>query len=156
MAENRVIGKDNRIPWHLSSDLKYFKRTTLHHHVIMGRKSFQSIGKPLPKRTNIVVTRDLFFTASNVLIARSVEEALTIAEENGEEEAFIIGGGQIYQQSLPLWDRLYLTLVETEVEGDVYFPELNPDEWKLVAEEQHRAGEKDAYDFKFQVYERRT
>ena len=155
MAKNRVIGKDNRIPWYLSSDLKYFKRTTLHHHIIMGRKSFQSIGKPLPKRTNIIVTRDPYFTASNVLIARSIEEALAIAEEYGEEEVFIIGGGQIYEQSLPYWDRLYLTRVDTEVQGDVYFPELDMEQWALVSEEKHSADEKNDFDYAFQVYERR-
>lgn len=155
MAKNRVIGKDNRIPWYLSSDLKYFKRKTLHHHIIMGRKSFQSIGQPLPKRTNIVVTRDPFFVASNVLVARSIQEALTIADSNGEEEVFIIGGGQIYEQSMTYWDRLYLTVVDAEVEGDVYFPELKEEEWTLVSEEKYQADEKNDYDFRFLVYERR-
>jgi len=154
MAKNRVIGKDNRIPWYLSSDLKYFKRKTLHHHIIMGRKSFQSIGQPLPKRTNIVVTRDSFFVASNVLVARSIQEALTIADSNGEEEVFIIGGGQIYEQSMTYWDRLYLTVVDAEVEGDVYFPELKEEEWTLVSEEKYQADEKNDYDFRFLVYER--
>lgn len=156
MAKNRVIGKDNQIPWYLSSDLKYFKRKTLNHHVIMGRKSFQSIGRPLPKRTNIVVSRDPFFIASNCLVVRSVEEALELAHENGEEEAFIIGGGAIYEASLPYWDRLYLTLVDAEVEGDVYFPEVDLQDWRLLSSERHAADEKNEYDFTFLVYERRA
>lgn len=156
MAQNRVIGYENRIPWYLPADLKYFKRTTLNHHIIMGRKSFQSIGKPLPKRTNVVITRDPFFVASNVLIARSIEGALEIAYDNGEEEAFIIGGGQIYEQSRQYWDRLYLTVVDIEVKGDVYFPAIEEDEWRLVSEERHAADERNEYSYAFQVYERRV
>lgn len=154
MARNRVIGKDNQIPWHLSGDLRYFKRTTLDHHIIMGRKSFQSIGHPLPKRTNVVVTRDPYFVASNCLIARSVEEALTIALDNGEEEAFIIGGGEIYRHSMQYWDRLYLTLVEAEPEGDVFFPEIDPLRWKCISEESHPADEKNDYAYTFKIYHR--
>lgn len=152
--QNHVIGKDNGIPWYLPADLQYFKRTTLHHHVIMGRKSFESIGRPLPKRTNIVITRDLFFTASNCLVAHSVEEALAIAAENGEEEAFIIGGGEIYRLSLPYLDRVYLTRVAVSVEGEVYFPALSPDEWRLVRSEPHEPDEKNQMAYVFEVYER--
>jgi dihydrofolate reductase len=112
MSKNRVIGKDNQIPWHLSADLKYFKRTTLNHHIIMGRKTFLSIGNPLPKRTNVVLTRNPFFIASNVLVATSIEEGLQLARDNGEEETFIIGGGEIYRQSMPYLDKIYLTLIE--------------------------------------------
>lgn len=155
-AKNRVIGKDNNIPWYLSADLKYFKRTTLNHHIIMGRKSFQSIGRPLPKRTNVVVTRDPFFVASNCLIASSIEEALNLAYDNGETEAFIIGGGQIYKQSMPLWDKLYLTEVDLEIEGDVFFPEINKQEWQLISSELHQADEKNEYDYTFKVFERPT
>ena len=105
-AQNNVIGNDNDIPWRLSSDLKYFKRTTINHHVIMGRKTFLSMGRPLPKRTNIVLTRDLMFAGSGLLIAHSIEEALSMAYDNDEEEVFIIGGGEIYRQSMP-----YLSLI---------------------------------------------
>ncbi len=154
MSKNRVIGKDNQIPWHLSGDLKYFKKTTLNHHIIMGRKTFLSIGKPLPKRTNIVLTRNPYFVASNVLVASSVQQALELAEDNGENEVFIIGGGEIYLQSMPFWDRVYLTLVEAEVEGDVFFPEIDDKEWKLVSEEKHRADVKNDYDYSFLIYER--
>ncbi len=154
MSKNRVIGKDNQIPWHLSADLKYFKRTTLNHHIIMGRKTFLSIGNPLPKRTNIVLTRDPFFIASNVLVASSIEEALSLAEDNGEEEVFIIGGGEIYRQSMPYLDKIYLTLIDLEVEGDVFFPELEDQQWQLISEEPHEADEKNEYNYSFQVFER--
>lgn len=121
-AENNAIGRHNQIPWYLSEDLKYFKRTTLDHFVIMGRRSFESIGRPLPRRTNVIITRDPFYAVSGCLVARSVEEALTMALDAGETEAFIIGGGEIYRQSLPYWDKLYLTRVEAVVEGEVFFP----------------------------------
>ena len=120
LAKNRVIGKDNDIPWYLPADLQYFKKTTIEHTVIMGRNCYVSIGKPLPKRTNIIVTRDPFFISSNCLIARSIPEALHMAHQAGEKEAFIIGGGQIYEQTSDLWDKLYITEVDTDVEGDVY------------------------------------
>jgi dihydrofolate reductase len=154
MSKNRVIGKDNQIPWHLSADLKYFKRTTLNHHIIMGRKTFLSIGNPLPKRTNVVLTRNPFFIASNVLVATSIEEGLQLARDNGEEEAFIIGGGEIYRQSMPYLDKIYLTLIEVEVEGDVFFPELDESQWQLVSEEAHKADDKNEYNYSFLIYER--
>ena len=155
VGRNNVIGKDNEIPWYLPADLKYFKRRTLNHHIIMGRKSFESIGRPLPKRTNIVITRNPFFVASNCLVAPSIEEALSIAFDNGEAEAFIIGGGEIYRQSMPLWDRVYLTRVEVEVEnGEVFFPELPEKAWRLVSSEPHEPDEKNALHYTFEVYER--
>ena len=120
-ANSRIIGKDNQMPWYLPVDLAYFKRTTLDHHVIMGRNSFVSMGRPLPKRTNIVVTRDPFFIASGCVIAHSIAEAVQIAEQNGETEAFILGGGEIFRQSVDLWDRLYLTEIDLDTEGDVFF-----------------------------------
>ena len=156
VAENGVIGKDNDIPWRLSSDMKYFKRTTINHHVITGRNNFLSIGRPLPKRTNVIITRNLFYAVENCLIAHSVEDALQIALDNGEEEAFIIGGAKIYELSLPYWDKLYLTKVHGKVEGDVLFPELNMEEWKLISSEDHSADEKNEFDYTFQVFERIT
>ncbi|HKK76990.1 MAG TPA: dihydrofolate reductase [Saprospiraceae bacterium] len=155
VAKNRVIGKDNDIPWYLSSDLKYFKKTTLNHHVIMGRKSFQSIGRPLPKRTNIILTRDPFFIATGCITAHTLEEALNIAHENGEEEAFIIGGAQIYNIALPYLDKLYYTAVDAEPAGDILFPEINWGDWRLLSQKDHPAGERDDYPFSFKVYERK-
>ena len=123
-AHNRVIGINNAIPWYLPADLKYFKRITLNHHIIMGRNCFESIGNPLPKRTNIIVTRNPFYVASGCIVVHSVEEGLQVAIENGEEEVFIIGGGQVYEQSKALWSRLYLTKVDLDIKGDVFFPEI--------------------------------
>lgn len=154
-AKNNVIGNDNDIPWHLPADLKYFKKTTLDHHIIMGRNCFESIGRALPKRTNVIVTRDMFYAVSNCMIAHSVEEALSIAEDNGEEEVFIIGGGQIYEQTVELWDKLYLTQVDLEVEGDVFFPEIDLSEWKLIKKQDCEKDEKNTLNYSFQQYERK-
>lgn len=155
MAKNRVIGRANDIPWYLPADLKYFKKTTLNHHIVMGRKCFESIGRPLPKRTNIVITRNPFFIASGCIITHNLEEAVGIAKANGETEVFIIGGGQIYDIAMPHIDRLYLTEVDLEVDGDVFFPELAMDEWQVVSEEKHQADEKNEFDYGFKVLERK-
>lgn len=153
MARNRVIGRNNEIPWYLPADLKYFKKRTLHHHIIMGRNTFHSIGRPLPQRTNIVVTRDPFFLAAGCIIAHSVEEALEIALDNGETEAFIIGGGKIYEQSQRYWDRIYLTEVDSEIPGDVLFPELLPGKWRLMSSENHPADDRNELPYAFKVFE---
>lgn len=155
VAKNNVIGKNNNIPWYLPDDLKYFKAKTLNHHVIMGRKSYESIGHPLPKRTNIIVTRNPFFIASNCLVVHTVEEGLDIAQENGEEEVFILGGAEIYKLSLPYLDRIYLTQIDLEIEGDTFFPQLNMDEWELVSEDPRRASGNNEYDHNFKVFERK-
>ena len=153
-SRNRAIGKDGQIPWYLPADLKYFKRTTLNHAVIMGRKTFESIGRPLPKRTNIVVTRNPFYAASGVLVAASVEEALGLAYDQGETEAFIIGGGEIYRLTEELWDRLYLTEVALDVpDADAFFPELTGD-WREMSSDAHTAEGKNEVDYRFVVLER--
>lgn len=154
-AKNNVIGKDNQIPWYLPADLSYFKKTTLEHHLIMGRNCFRSIGRPLPKRTNIVVTRDPFFAAEGVLVAHSVEEALGMAFDGGEQEVFIIGGGEIYRETADLWDRVYLTEVDLEVEGDVFFPHLDPADWEQIWQEEHRPDEKNEWAYTFRILERK-
>jgi len=154
VSRNGVIGKDNDLPWHLPTDMKYFKRTTLGHHVIMGRKNFVAMGRPLPGRTNVVITRNPDFTAGGSPVVHSVEEALKLAEQNGEAEAFIIGGGEIYAASMALWDRLYLTRVEAEVEGDVFFPDWEASDWHKVYEEAFPADEKNEYPFTILQYER--
>ncbi len=153
-AKNNVIGKDNQIPWYLPADLAYFKRTTLDHHVLMGRNSFRSIGRPLPKRTNIVITRDPFFRADGVQVAHSIEEALGMAFDNGETEAFIIGGGQIYRESMDLWDRVYLTEVDMAVDGDVVFPALDPAEWRETWRESHAPDAKNEWAYTYRILER--
>lgn len=153
-ARHHVIGQGNQIPWYLPADLAWFKRSTLGHFVLMGRNSFRSIGRPLPKRTNVVITRDPFFTAEGVLIAHSIREALELAFDAGETEAFIIGGGEIYRQSADLWDRVYLTEVDLTVEGDTFFPELDPAEWRETWREAHTPDEKNEYPFTFRILER--
>jgi dihydrofolate reductase len=153
-AKNNVIGKNNQIPWYLPADLAWFKRTTMGHHIIMGRNSFHSIGRPLPKRTNIVVTRDPFFQADGVLVAHSVEEALGMAYDNGETEAFIIGCGAIYRETADLWDKLYLTEVDLEAEGDVLFPAIEPEVWQETWREHHGPDEKNEWAYTFRILER--
>ena len=153
-AKNNVIGFNNQIPWYLPADLQYFKKTTQHHHILMGRNCFESIGKPLPNRTNIVVTRDLFFTATGCVIAHSIEEALKIAKRNKETELFIIGGGIIYEQTINLCDKLYLTEVDLEIAGDVFFPTLNTQEWRLVSVEKHDKDEKNKMGYTFKIFNR--
>lgn len=159
-AQNGVIGKDNEIPWHLPKDFAYFKKTTLHHHIIMGRNSYESIGRPLPNRTNIIVTRNPFYIVSGCIVVHTIEEALKLAEKNGEEEAFIIGGGDIFKQSMHLLDKLYLTEVDLDTQtnqpdGDyVFFPKMNPEEWRLESEEKHLKDEKNPADFTFKVFEK--
>jgi len=155
VAKNNVIGKDNDIPWYLPADLKYFKKITTGHYIVMGRKCYESIGRPLPKRTNVVVTRNPFFIASGCLVTHNVAEAVQLAEANGEEEVFIIGGGQIYEISMPHVDRIYLTEVDLEVDGDVFFPEIDEDNWTLIEETKHQADEKNEYDYTFKVLERK-
>jgi dihydrofolate reductase len=154
VAHHRVIGRDNDIPWYLPADLQYFKKVTMGHTIVMGRNCYNSIGRPLPKRTNIIVTRDPYYISSVCPIARSIPEALEIANENGETEVFIIGGGQIYAQTVDLWDRLYLTEVDIEVDGDVFFSEMDMKQWKIISEEPHTKDEKNEYDYVFKVFER--
>ncbi|MEZ4951841.1 MAG: dihydrofolate reductase [Saprospiraceae bacterium] len=155
VAENRVIGVDQDIPWFLPDDLKWFKKQTLNHHIIMGRATLESLGKPLKNRTHIVITRDMFYAASGCLVVHSIEEAIDLARKNGEEEAFIVGGGQIYKQTMDLWDRFYLTEVHAEVEGNVKFPEWDEDQWTESFCEHHEKDDRHKYDFTFRILERK-
>lgn len=156
VSKDGVIGRDNQIPWYLPEDLKYFKKVTLGHPVIMGRKSFVSIGRPLPKRTNIIVTRDPFYIVSGCIVVNTLEEALEWALKEGEDEIFIIGGGEIFEQSISYWDKLYLTEVDLYVpDGDIFFPEINLEEWALLSEEHHDADEKNEYAYTSKVFERK-
>lgn len=154
-AENRVIGKDNDLPWHLPNDLKWFKSKTLNRHIIMGRKSFESIARPLPNRTNIIITRDQKYYHSGVIVVHSIAEALEYAHSHGEEEAFILGGGKIYSQTLELWDRLYLTEVHASPEGDTLFPDIDLNNFELIFQEDHFANEKHCYNYTFKILEKR-
>ncbi len=158
VANNGVIGKDNDLIWHLPKDMKFFKETTLGHHVIMGRKNFESIPekyRPLPNRTNVVITRQSDYKAEGCVVVNSVEEALEIAEQNGDTEPFIIGGGQIYKIALEqnLVDKIYLTKVHHTFEGDTFFPELG-NYWKESERIDCKADEKHAHDYSFLTFEK--
>jgi dihydrofolate reductase len=138
MSRNRVIGRDNALPWHAPEDLKRFKRLTTGRPVIMGRKTFASIGRPLPKRLNIVVTRDRDFRAEGVVRAFTIEEALRLAEESMlGDEAMVIGGAQIFELVMPMTQTIHLTEIELDVDGDTFFPELDPRAWRETARERH-------------------
>lgn len=151
-AENNAIGKDNQMLWHLPDDFKYFKQHTLDHSVVMGRKTYESIGKPLPQRRNIVLTRDQRWLADDVDVANALSDILTYCRD--EREIFIIGGAAIYEQTLPLAQKILLTRVHTSPAGDTFFPELPKAEWKKVSEDKHAQDERHAYDFTFEVWER--
>lgn len=153
-ANNRVIGIDNDLPWRLPKDLKWFKEKTLNHHVIHGRRSFESLPFPLPKRVNIVVTRDKSYYHNHAVVVHSIEEALAYAKKEGEEEVFILGGGKVYEQTKDIWDRLYLTEVDASPEGDTLFPEVDYSQYNTVFEEEHLPDEKHAYAFTFKILER--
>jgi dihydrofolate reductase len=154
-GKGNVIGMDGEIPWYLPADLQYFKRKTLGHHIIMGSATLRSMGGPLPKRTNIVLSRQPFFVASGCLVAHSVEEALQIASDNEEDEAFIIGGAEVYRSSMAYWDKLYWTEVAVEAAGDTFFVAPDLADWELISEEPHAADEKNEHAFTFKVFVRR-
>jgi len=156
MDEKRGIGKDGKLPWRLSSDLKRFRELTMGHHVIVGRKTFESIGKPLPGREMIVVTRNHSYKPSGCLTARSVVDAVALAKERGEKEAFIGGGAEVYREALPLADRMYVTRVEADTDADTVFPEIDHAEWTEAEIARHDADERNQYSFTFCELERRT
>lgn len=149
VSENGVIGRDNALIWRLSNDLKRFKALTTGHSVIMGRKTYESMGKPLPNRRNIVISRDLAYRIEGAECAASIEQALDLVAV--ENEVFIIGGGMIYKEMWGKAQRLYLTVVHTEVEGDTFLPEVGPD-WKEISRESHQSDEKNEYPFTFIDY----
>jgi dihydrofolate reductase len=151
-AENGAIGKDNQLLWRLPDDLKRFKQLTLGHPMIMGRKTFESIGKPLPGRTSIVVTRNADFAVDGVLVAHSLEEALRLAEEKNKEEIFIVGGGELYRQAQHVATRIYLTKVHAVIEGDTYFEINEPAAWTETERIVHEADERHPLKFEFINY----
>lgn len=156
MDEKRGIGKAGKLPWRLSADLRRFRELTMGHHLIVGRKTFESIGKPLPGRPMIVVTRDSTFKPEGCYVAGSVENALSRAAAHGETEAFVIGGAEIYAQTLDVANRLYLTQVHAEVDADTFFPELNHEEWTAAQKSFQPADDKNQYPSTFQLLERKT
>ncbi len=160
IAENGVIGRDNRLPWRIKSDLQYFKSLTVGRPIIMGRKTYESIGRPLPERANIVVTRDAGFAPPGVIVARSIESALKLARDEAAtrnaDSIAVIGGTEIFRQAMPLADKLALTIVHAKPEGDTYFPPIDPGEWKETERRKQPRGPQDDCDFTFVTYVRRT
>ena len=155
MGQNRVIGKDNDIPWHLPDDFQYFKKTTEGHYVLMGRKNYESLPpkfKPLPNRPNVVITRNESYDAPGTEVVNSLEGAIEIARKNNEEEVFIIGGGEIYKLGLAYADTIYLTEINGEFEGQTIFPEFDKSEWKEISREHHSTDERHKYSFDFVIY----
>ena len=153
MTDDRVIGIDNRLPWKLPADMKWFRRHTLGKPIVMGRKTFESFGgKPLPERLNIVITRDRDYRAEGAVVVHDIDEALAAAGD--AEEVMIIGGASFYEQMLPRADRLYLTFVHADVEGDAWFPEFDRSQWREVYREDHEADEKNPYAYSFVILER--
>jgi dihydrofolate reductase len=153
MAENRVIGVNNTLPWRLPADLRRFRRITTGHHVIMGRRNYESIGKPLPERHNIVVTRNPDYRAPGCTVTHSLEQALATAWNDAE--VFVIGGADIYRQAFDRADRLYLTLVHADIRGDTYFPEFDTAQWCEISRERHEADGKNPYAYTFLTYDRK-
>jgi dihydrofolate reductase len=150
MAQNRVLGKNNQLIWHIPNDLKHFKELTQGHTVIMGRKTYESMGRPLPKRTNIVISRQANYGAPGCTVVSNLEKALALA--TADAQPFIIGGAEIYKLALPHADKMELTLIEAEFEGDTFFPEFSDDQWQLVADEKQTADAKNPYPYRFLTY----
>jgi dihydrofolate reductase len=153
MDRNRLIGDKDRLPWHLPADLAHFKQVTMGKPIIMGRKTFESIGRPLPGRTNIVLTRSAEFHAEGVVTADTLQQALDYAAT--EDEVMIIGGSTIYELALPRADRLYLTYVDNSFEGDAWFPDFDPEQWQIITSEVHSADLKNSSAYRFVTYERK-
>ncbi|MCC8019217.1 MAG: dihydrofolate reductase [Rikenellaceae bacterium] len=153
VAQNGVIGGDNRLLWHIPEDLRRFKAITTGHPVVMGRKTFESLGRPLPDRSNVIITRNPDYRAEGAAVASSLEKAVDMFP--AEEEVFIIGGGEIYRQAMPLSDRLYITEVLHNYEGDTVFPVIDPALWREESSDYHPRGEKYPYPFRYVNYRRR-
>ena len=155
VSENGVIGRDGGLPWHLPRDLRHFKTTTMGHHLVIGRRTWDEVGKPLPGRTMVVLTRSRTFKAEGAVVVHSLEEALEAAR--GDDEPFIGGGAYIYRMALTrdVVDRLYLTRIHAEVEGDTFLPSIDFGDWELVSKERHEAEEKNEYACTFEVWERK-
>lgn len=151
MDRNRVIGKDNKLPWHLPAELRYFKQTTMGHPVIMGRKTHESIGRPLPGRENIVLTRNRGYQSAGCKIAHTPAEAIAMS---GDREAFVIGGAEVIKLLFPHVSRLYITWIDHEFSGDTFFPEIRSAEWRLIREEPGVTDAQNPYRYTYRVYER--
>ena len=157
-SQNRVIGRNNALPWHLPEDLKYFRSVTMGKVIIMGRKTYESIGRPLPGRTNLVVSRDPSYQVEGVTVVNSLEQAIeqaaAISEINAVDEALVIGGANLYEQALPQVDRLYLTQVHHQVSGDAFFPELDEAQWREISRQDYAADDSNPHSYSFIVLDR--
>jgi len=152
-AENKALGKDNQLIWHLPNDFKRFKSLTTGHHIIMGRKTFESFPKPLPNRTHVIITRQSDYQAEGCIVVDSIEKAIEKCPEN--EESFIIGGGEIYRLAMPYSDKIELTVVHHVFDADAFFPEINPEDWQLTQTDFQTKDEKHLYDYSFETYVRK-
>jgi dihydrofolate reductase len=153
LSENHVIGSGNQLPWKLSADLKRVKALTMGHHLIMGRKTYESIGRPLPGRTNVIITRNGSYAPEGCVVVNSLAAALELAKE--DSEAFVFGGGEIFREALPLVNKIYLTKVHCVIDGDTHFPELTSSEWIELDREEFKADEKNEYDYSFVTLQRK-
>lgn len=153
-AQNNAIGKEGLMPWHLPNDLRHFKNITWGMPVVMGRKTFESLGKPLAGRKNIVITRQAGWKAPGVVVVKSIEDALFVVKEADVKEAMVIGGGEIYKSVFDRAKRIYLTRVEASPDADTFFPVIDPQQWYLMSQKNHEADEKNAFNYSFQVWER--
>lgn len=154
LSENRVIGVDGKLPWHLPADLRFFKKLTVGHAIIMGRKTFDTVGHPLPNRWNVIVTRDRQLQRSDATVVHGFDEALNVTR--GADKVFVVGGADMYRLALPFADRMYLTVVHGEFEGDTLFPEFDTAAWDLTHDERHEADARHAYAFSFRQYDRKA
>ncbi|UMB52495.1 dihydrofolate reductase [Lutibacter sp. A64] len=152
IAKNNALGKDNKLIWHLPADLKRFKQVTLNHHIIMGRKTFESLGKPLPNRTSIIISRNKNYKVEGCIVVNSLEEAIKAAAE--DENPFILGGAEIYKQAIDIADKLDLTFVHHTFEADAFFPKIDTSIWKETSRQDFKADEKNNYDYSFVSFEK--
>jgi len=154
MANNRVIGANNTLPWHLPADLKHFKALTMGHHIVMGRKTYESIGKPLPGRTSVVVTRNANYAPPGVVVASSLEGAISACGDDAE--IFVIGGAELYREAIDFADRIYLTEIDADIPGDAHFTEFDRKSWQETGRANHAPDEKNTHPYNFVVYDRKT
>jgi len=152
MAKNRIIGAAGKIPWHLPNELQLFKQITMGHHIIMGRKTYESIGRLLPGRTTVIVTRQKDYSIPGAKTAHALDEAVALCA--GDEEVFVIGGGELYRAAMPIADRIYLTVVDAEPAGDTHMPEFDPAQWRISSTRQFYKDERHAHDYRFEIHDR--
>jgi len=153
MAANRAIGLENRLPWHLPEDLKRFKALTMHHHIVMGRKTYDSIGKPLPGRDTVIVTRNVDYAVPGCIAVNSIDAALTVSY--GDEEMFFVGGADLYRQALSIANRIYLTEIQRVFDGDAFFPEHDLSQWNETSRERHHTDGDNGFEYHYVVYDRK-